>query len=112
MQQLNDFFTRNIPRMVEFYDEVLTSRVGDLPETEIVQVTEVTRDNALGFLWDFMCTHETTLRKHFDASEKDGESYKVFLMETFNELREMYPKRPRKYTPKDTGDADEKKAKK
>jgi hypothetical protein len=98
MQQLSDFFARNIPKMKEFYKELLTNDGKNGTPTQIVTVTETVRNNAMCQLWDQVHANEKKLRSQFDTDLADEKETLQEMHGTLSELLEKYPKKPKKLT--------------
>jgi NDP-sugar pyrophosphorylase family protein len=99
MQQLNDFFSRNIPKMKAYFEDLLTQPFEHMPITEVVETTDTVRNNALAQLWDHIHTNEKKLRANFDTIEETD--VKNDLHKTMSELMELYPKKPKKASEKE-----------
>jgi hypothetical protein len=100
MQQLNDFFVRNIPKMRQFYNELLATQFTDAEETQIVPTPDIVRVNGLGFIVEHIHLQTQKIRDQFER-EGDTEERLALLNATLNELLEQYPKKPKKVSEKE-----------
>jgi hypothetical protein len=96
MQQLSDFFSRNIPKMKEYYYGIIQANFSTQEETNVVSVTEVTRNNALAQLWEQIKTNESKLDAQFEKDADGNIQLLEELRQALRELNERYPKKPRK----------------
>jgi hypothetical protein len=96
MQELNDFFSRNIPKMKLFYTEILQENTNDQEETSVVETTDAVRHNALAYLWGHIHTNKKKLEAQFKVEADGDETIEHDLNATLAELMENYPKAPRK----------------
>jgi hypothetical protein len=100
MLQLNDFFSRNIPKMRQFYNDMLSANYANAEPTETVVAPDIVRVNGLGFIMEHIHLQQNKLRTHFEV-EADSDDRLRELNDTMKELLEVYPKKPRKATEKD-----------
>eukprot|EP01122_Echinamoeba_exundans_P015110 TRINITY_DN703_c0_g1_i2.p1 TRINITY_DN703_c0_g1~~TRINITY_DN703_c0_g1_i2.p1 ORF type:complete len:1930 (-),score=307.00 TRINITY_DN703_c0_g1_i2:3006-8795(-) len=100
MQQLSDFFSRNIPKMRQFYNDLLSANFANAESTEIVATPDIVRVNGLGFIMEHIHLQQAKLKSHFEI-EADSDDRLRELNDTLKELLEVYPKKPRKATEKD-----------
>jgi hypothetical protein len=96
MLQLSDFFVRSIPKMKQYYADLLSMNVTGMPPTEICTVTEVVANNSLASLWGQIHVNAAKLRKQFDEEAGDDTAKRAQLNADLSELLEAYPKPPQK----------------
>jgi len=93
MLQMNDFLEKNIPKMRQFYTDLLALDVSDKEDTHVVDVPEVARENALGYLWEHILTNETKLKATWKKLYDEDRAKQ--LDQLFEELKNDY-KMPKK----------------
>jgi hypothetical protein len=111
MLQLNDFFIRNIPKVRLFYDELLVAPTQNLADTQIVEPTEVVKNNALATLMEQIHLQQTKIRKYIKTQEAADDDQRAAALEAdLDELLATY-KQPKKMLDKDMKKKEASKAK-
>jgi hypothetical protein len=94
MRQLNDFFVRNIPKMRQFYADLLSaSDSGE--DTAVVATPDVVRVNGLGFILEHLIVHQNKLKEQFEL-EATTDSELTQLNADLFEVLGVYPNKPKK----------------